>query len=94
MARYKILLLMNDCSEVAELAVDALLRSDAVAFAERVSENAAVKGCGYELWYGPHKVVRRPSARQRQLPFRKALRRLWSWSNSMLPRAKRSEAHS
>jgi hypothetical protein len=61
MARYKILLLRDDGSEVAELAVDALWRSDAVAFAERATEDAAEK-CGYELWCGHRKIARRLSA--------------------------------
>ena len=94
MARYKILLLRKDGSEVAELAVDALWRSDAVAFAERVTEDAAVKGCAYELWRDARKIVHDPSVRQWQFPFfEKTLRRLCARSKSIVRRAKRRAAH-
>jgi len=58
MARYRIVLLRDDGSEVAEMMVDALWRLDAVDMAERVVEDEA-SSIGYEVWQGSTRIAQR-----------------------------------
>jgi len=60
MARFKVLLVGKDGSQVGELTVDALWSSDAVALAERAAEDLPAQTCGYEVWRGQRKIARRP----------------------------------